>query len=164
MSLDLIKYKEPLSQEELAFLKEKEAKERRQLYKVVRVFMVMCFICPFVAAWYKAAKGEEMAFSYGNYFLGVVFLLCFSGLGIYWSYYLHLRKVQKDIRHNTKIIERTIITRKQYMPSNNTYFFYLASPIKLSIEVNEDDYRRLDTGDEVNIEYTGYSNFYLGYF
>jgi hypothetical protein len=50
------------------------------------------------------------------------------------------------------------------MPVNNSYFFYLSSAIKLSIEVEEYDYRRLEKGDEVNIEYTTFSQMYLGYF
>lgn len=130
----------------------------------MRVLMVMCFICPFAGAWIKALKGDETAFSYFYYFLGVGFLMAFSGVAIYWSYRLHLYKVQQDIKHGTKIIESVHITRKQYMPSTNTYYFYLSSPVKLSIEVSEEDYRSLDKDDEVNIEYTSYSQQYLGYF
>lgn len=164
MALELVRYREPLDREELSFLKKKAEKERKQLYKIIRVFMVLCFICPFVVAWFRALGGHEHPFSILTYFLGVVFLMGFSGVGIYWSYYNTLRKVVLDIRNGTKTIERTFITRKQYMPSNNTYFFYLSSAVKLSIEVDEHDYRRLEMGDEVNIEYTTHSRVYLGYF
>jgi hypothetical protein len=50
------------------------------------------------------------------------------------------------------------------MPQNNTYYLYLSSAVKLSIEVSIDDYRQVAEGDELNIEYTTYSRFYLGYF
>jgi hypothetical protein len=164
MDVHLIKYKAPLTKDELAFLRKKEEKERRQLYNVLRILLVMCFICPFGGAWIKALKGDETAFSYFYYFLGVGFLMLFSGVAMYWSYRLYLYKVQQDIKHGTKIIETVSIIRKQYMPSNNTYYFYLASVIKLSIEVSEEDYRNLDKADEINIEYTSYSHLYLGYF
>ena len=164
MSLDLVKYREALSGDELSFLRRKETKERKQFYKVVRVFMILCFVCPFIIAWFRAIEGVENPFSLTYYFLGVSFLATFSGAGIYWGYYNHLRKVQKDIRVGTKTIERTYVTRKQYIPSNNSFYFYLSSAIKLSIEVNEPDFRRLDTGDELSIEYTTYSKLYLGYF
>ena len=164
MSLDLVKYREPLSKDELSFLIRKEEKERKQFYKIVRVFMILCFVCPFIVAWFRAVEGQENPFSFTYYFVGVVFLLCFSTAGIYWGYYHNLRKVQLDIKYKTKTIERTYITRKQYMPINNEYFFYLSSSVKLSIEVAEPDYRRLGKGDEVNIEYTTFSKLYLGYF
>jgi len=164
VQLDLVKYREPLSTEELSFLRRKEEREKKQLYKIVRVFMILCFICPFIVAWFHAADGQDNPFSFTHYFFGVLFLLCFSAAGIYWGYYHNLRKVQMDIKYGTKTIERAFITRKQYMPISNAYFFYLSSAIKLSIEVAEYDYRRLKDGDEVNIEYTTYSKQYLGYF
>lgn len=164
MTVDLVKYREPLTQDELVFLKRKEAKERKQIYKVARVFMVMCFICPFAVAWVRAALGDEHAFSYFNYFLGVGFLLCFSAFGVFFSYYRTLYKVAQDIKHGTKTIERAYITRKQYMPTNNAFYCYISSTIKLSIEVEENDFRRLAVGDEICISYSSYSLFYLGYF
>lgn len=164
MSLELVKYREPLSSEELSFLVRKEEKERKQFYKIIRVFMILSFVCPFVVAWFKALAGADDPFSVVAYFFGVLFLMCFSGLGIYWSYYHNLRKLQMDIRGGMKTIERVFIIRKQYMPLNNAFFFYLSSAVKLSIEVNEFDYRRLNKGDEINIEYAGFSRIYLGYF
>jgi len=164
MDVHLIKYKAPLTKDELTFLKRKEEKERRQLYNVMRVLMIMCFVCPFAGAWIKALKGDALAFSYLYYFLGVGFLLFFSGIAVYWSYHLHLYKVQQDIRGGIKIIESVRITRKQYMLSNNSYYFYLSTPVKLSIEVQEDDYRNYEKADEIHIEYTPYSRQYLGYF
>lgn len=164
MEVHLIKYNAPLNKDELSFLRKKEMKDRKQLYNVMQILMVFCFVCPFAGAWIKALKGDELAFSYFYYFIGVLFLLLLSGVGVYVSYRTQLYKVQQDIKHNTKTIETTQITRKQYMPNNDTYYFYLSSPVKLSIEVSEDDYRRLGKGDELNIEYTSYTQMYLGYF
>lgn len=164
MSLELVTYREPLNRDEVSFLRRKEEKDRRQIYRIMRVFLMLCFIVPFIVAWFRAFAGQNNPFSFGYYFLGVLFLACFSFAGIYWGYYHNLRRVQLDLKYRTKTVERTFITRKQYMPANNSYFFYLSSAVKLSIEVEEQDYRRLEKGDEVSIEYTTFSKMYLGYF
>jgi hypothetical protein len=162
--MQLIRYNEPLEVEELAFLEKKEQKERGQYYRLIKWLMLFSFLCPFAVAWFKALEGMEDPFSYTGYFSGVFYLLCFSGGGTYFVYYYNLRKVQSDIRHKTKTIERTHIMRKQFMPHNNSYHFYIDSPNKLSIEVTATDFHRLDKGDELSIEYTTYSRQYLGYF
>lgn len=164
MTIEVVKYQESLNNDELAFLRRREERERRQTYKIIRVFMILCFLCPFIVAWFRALGGQENPFSLFHYFIGVVFLLCFSAAGIYWGYYHNLRRVQLDLKYATKTIERVFITRKQYMPVNNAYFFYLSSAVRLSIEVSEPDYRRLEVGDELNIEYATYSRMYFGYF
>lgn len=162
--MELIRYNEALEAEELAFLLKKERKERKLYYGIIKWCMIMSFICPFIVAWFHAFDGDDNPFSYSSYFVGVVFLLFFSGGGTYVVYYYNLRKVQSDIKHRTKTIERSHIMRKQFMPHNNTYHFYIDSPNKLSIEVTATDFHRLDKGDELSIEYTTYSKMYLGYF
>lgn len=164
MSLELIRYNQPLNVDELEFLVRKERKERTQFYKIARYCMIVSFIAPFVIAWFRAAEGAENPFSYLHYFVGVTFLLAFSGSILYLAYHSTLRKIQADIRHKTKTIEYTHISRKQYMPHNNTYYFYLDSPNKLSIEVSPADFHSMTDGDELSIEYTTHSKLYLGYF
>src|ERR1044071_3801712 len=138
--MQLVRYNEPLENEELAFLVKKERKERSQYLKLIKWLMVLCFLCPFAVAWFRAMEGAEDPFSYAGYFLGVFYLACFSGGGCYLVYYYNLRKLQSDIRHKTKTVERSHITRKQFMPHNNTYHFYIDSPNRLSIEVTAIDF------------------------
>jgi len=157
-------YIEPLDTEELVFLQKKEHEDRSSLYKVVRILLVLCFFIPFVIAWFRAADGAENPFSYLTYFVGVLALLLLSFVGVYVSYRSNLQQVRRDIAHRTKTIEQTHIARKQYMPQNNTWYFYLDSPTRLSIEVSEADYNLFSEGDELNIEYTTYSKLHLGYF
>lgn len=157
-------YHEPLEPGEVDFLRRKVAQERRQFYKVLRVLLIMCFICPFLVAWIRALVGAPDPFSYKAYFLGVGFLMGFSGVTSYISYHYFLRKTELDLRSNQKLVERAHITGKRYMPQTNSYHFYLDSPTKLTIEVSEPDYLALEEGDEVNIEYTSVSKLYLGYF
>jgi len=164
MARHLIRYSEALNAEELAFLRKKELRERRQFVKVIRVLLLLCFICPFVLAWYNAFEGVAEPFSYGYYFLGVLFLMCFSGVAVWIVYNSNLRKLQADISHHTKTVEQAHIVRKHHMAMNDTFHFYLDSPVKLSIEVSEHDFNRLEQGDEVNIEYTTHAQLYLGYF
>lgn len=157
-------HNERLSDEELEFLIKKDEKESGLFYRTVRVFMFICFIIPFVVAWMRAMNGEEKPFEYGYYFLGVGFLLLFTFVCAWFAYRRGLYKLKKDISAKTKTIERTRIKRKQFMPHNKTYYFYLDSPNKLSIEVAEHDYQSLDDGDELNIEYSTNAKFYFGYF
>lgn len=164
MSQALIRHNEPLEEEEIVFLSRKELRERKQFYNLIRIVMTLSFVIPFIVAWVRAFDGDEGAFSYLFYFSGVCLLLCFSGLVIFLAYNRTLRRVQADIRKQTKTIENTRIVRKQYMPHNNKYYFYLDSPNKLSIEVKERDYLRFESGDELNIEYTTHAELYLGYF
>lgn len=157
-------HKESLLPGELQFLMDKDEKETRSFYRAVRVFMFICFIIPFIVAWMRAMSGDETPFEYGDYFLGVTFLLSFTGLSAWMAYKRSLQKIKRDIKNRTKTIERTHITRKQYMPHNHTYYFYLDSPNKLSIEVSESDYYMLNDGDELNIEYSTNAKMYFGYF
>lgn len=162
--MQLMRHNEPLEADEISFLRRKEARERKQFYKITRVLMILSFICPFVVAWFRAADGAANPFSYQTYFIGVIFLICFSGTGIYLSYRRTLYHIHNDLRSQTKTVERTHVTRKQFMPHNNSYHFYLDSPNKLSIEVSEADFHNIEQGDELNIEYATHSRHYLGYF
>lgn len=164
MSQQLIRYKQPMDYDELAFLFKQEADERSQYYRFIRIAMILSFLCPFAIAWFRAIEGMTDPFSYVHYFAGVLVLLLLSGIAIWVAYRRNLRNIQVDLDQKTKTIEQTHITRKQFMPHNNTYHFYIDSPVKLSIEVSKNDYLRLDQGDELSIEYATYSQLYLGYF
>ena len=164
MSVELQPYFEPLTGEELTFLVRKAHKERKLYYRVYRMLMFLSFIIPFAGAWYRATDGAPNAFSKLKFFFTAGVLLSISTIATYVSYRINLRKVQLDIRHRTKTIETNHITRKVYIGTQKTCYFYIDSPVKLSIEVSLADFERLNEGDEVSIEYATYSKLYLGYF
>lgn len=163
-SVDLIQYKETLTRDEMDFLRKQEQKDRKVLFHAARVFLIICFICPFVVSWLRAMMGAEEPFSYMYYFLSVLFLMFFCGIGLYWSYRQHLWKIRRDLRSGTKTVERAYITRKQYMASANSFHFYLNSAVKISIEVSEEDFRKWEEGDMIHIAYSTYARQYFGYF
>lgn len=160
----LSRYTEPLEAEELEFLVRKEAKDRKVYYTVFQGLMVLSFIIPYAAAWYRVSENAPNAFSYLKFFVSAGILLFMSSLSTYLTYRFDLRKVQKDIAHKTKTIEINHVTQKVYFPSKDAYYFYIDSLTKLSIEVSKADFGRMKEGDEVCIEYTTYSRQYLGYF
>lgn len=164
MALKLPVYSEPMTAEELQFLVEKDEKETRTFYRVLRFFMAACFVIPFAVAWSWAVTGELNPFSYVKYFLGVGLLLSITGLAAWYAFSQTLKKVKDDIRRKVKTVEKVRITRKQHVRMNDTYYFYLDSPTKLSIEVAETDFYLLNDGDELNIEYSPKAKFYFGYF
>jgi hypothetical protein len=155
---------EPLNLSEQQFVMRRARHEGKELYKVGRVLMVMCFIIPFLLAWLWALDGAADPFSPKRYFLGVGLLATLSGGGVFLAYRRVLYPLLADLRQGTKTVERAHLTRKVYMLQNNTHHFYLDSPTRLSIEASPEDYSRLDEGDEVNIEYTTCSKIYLGYY
>jgi len=160
----LIRHNEPLEEEELVFLQKKEQRELKQYYRFFRILMFLSFIIPFAGTWYSASDGNPDPFTPGKFFAVTAILLSISGFITWVGYRRGPGKLHYDITHRTKTIEETHITRKVYMPQNNTYHFYLNSPNMLSIEVNNTDYHRMKEGDEVNIEYTTKAKIYLGYF
>lgn len=157
-----------MDEEELSFLNEKRAKEGKQFYKVANVLMILCFVIPFLFSWFKAVEGTEdeyeIAFTPSTYFFGVGFLLVFVGAIMFAVYRSYLHKLDKDIKTRCKTVEHTHIKRKQFMPHDKKYYFYLDSPTKLSIEVSQQDYSSMSEGDELSIEYSTNYKFYFGYF
>lgn len=164
MQRRIVIYDQPLEPDELEFLERKDEKDTRQFYRIMKIFMLFSFIIPFGIAWFRVLDGTENPFSMLFYFASVAFLLAFSGFCSYLAYRRTLQKIKNDIRDKTKTIEQTHITRKQYMPHDKKYYFYLDSPNKLSIEVSEGDYYSMHEGDEMSIEYSTHARLYLGYF
>lgn len=164
MTRELIRRRTRLDPSERAFLRSREADDRKVYYRLIRYCLILAFIIPFIIAWVRALGGKDDPFSYLYYFLGVGFLILFSGLWLSIAYFRFLYKIQKDIRDGYKMVEQTKISRKQFMPHNNKYYLYLHSPTRLSIEVEEADFHAWQEGDEINIEYTPHSLQYLGYF
>jgi hypothetical protein len=164
VSVEIVRYLEPLNEDERAFLKRKETRDRRQFYRSVQLLLLICFALPFAMAWGKAIAGVPNPFSYAHYFAGVGILGSITGIGAFIAYRSNLHRVHLDLRKGTKTIERAMITRKRFMPQTNTCFFFLDSPTKLSIEVSPQYFERLNVGDEVNIEYSTYGKAYFGYF
>lgn len=164
MTAELQHYKESLNASEIAFLTRKEGNERKQYVKVYTILMVVSFVMPYIGAWYRVYDGAPNAFSYPRFFTAVVVLLGISTFATYFSYRHTLRHLQHDIKYGTKTVSINHVTRKVHIPHNDTYYFYLDSHIRLSIEVSATDYDFFKEGDEISIEYTTYSKEYLGYF
>jgi len=162
MNYALTRYKEPMNETELSFLREKESKERRQYFVVYRLLMIGCFVVPFLTSWYRAYEGAPNAFSYIRFFVTAFTLLVISTTAVYLSYRAYHKKLLLDLRDGTKTIETSHITKKLAIPG--AFHFYTDSAVKLNIEVSEQYFHSLKEGDEVSIEYATHSRLYLGYF
>lgn len=158
------RYKDVLNPRELEYLKKKESEQRRGFFKVFRILMVLCFVLPFIFAWYKAAEGLPAAFSYVRFFIIASVLMFVAGISTYFTYTLYIKRLRLDIINGAKTVETTRITKKLFVPASNTFHFYLDSSSKLSIEVSRTDFEQFNQGDEVNLEFSTFSREYLGYF
>lgn len=157
-------YIEPLTEAELLLLTNKEQKERKQHFAVYKILMIISFVLPYITSWYRAYEGAPNAFSYIRYFFSAAVLLGIFTFATYSSYKLYHRNMQKDIAEKTKTVETSSITKKVINASNNAYYFYTTSKVKMSMEVSEEYYYSLNEGDEVNIEYSTHAQHYFGYF
>jgi preprotein translocase subunit YajC len=162
-------YYELLSEDEYAFLKKKARKDSRLYLHILRIMLIGAVLFSFAGAWKniqkEGAKLETVTvFSWENYFITLVILLVLFYLSIRMLQSAELNKIKKDLRQNSKIIERVIIEKKTYLPHNHTFHFYLNSRQKLSIQVQENDFNNLAEGDEINIEYSKNAGIYFGYF
>lgn len=162
-------YHEALSLSELAFLKKKASKEEHAFQRILKVMLMGAVVISFAGAWKNIQKegkvfNTETIFSWENYFITLIILSFIFWVAIRFSRSTELTKIKKDIRQKTKIIERVMITKKTFLPHNNTFHFYLNSLQKLSIQVDEEDFMTLSEGDEINIEYSKNAGIYFGYF
>ena len=155
---------EPLSSNELEFLKLQLKSAKRSFVGFFSKFVIVIFVLSFVLSFYKAASGNQNAFSASAYFATTTLFLLISALGVYIVFLLFHRNLMLDIRQARKTIEPCHISRKQFMPHNNTYHFYIDSAHCLSVQVPKADYDRMNPGDELSIEYSCHSGIFFGYF
>jgi hypothetical protein len=162
-------YLEALNVSELDFLKKKAGKQGR-VYKLLQQLMVLGAVFISFAGGWKNIRSEEWpfdtitVFSWENYLITVCCLVVLFLISIWFSRNSELSKIRRDLRQKLKVVERVMIERKTFLPHNNTFHFYLNSPEKLSIQVEEQDFMMLQEGDEINIEYSQNAKVYFGYF
>jgi len=156
-------YPERLSPAERAFLKKRAHREWRGWKRALLGLAIVCLLLPVAVGWTWDRDGVRQPFSPERYGWGLALLGGLAGTGAALAYRRGLGRIRADLRSGHKRVEQARITRKVYMAQNDTAYFYLDSPSKLSIEVSGEDYRHFNTGDEVNIEYTEHSKIYLGY-
>lgn len=165
---------EEMNKEELLFLKNKVQKEQKLLIRTMRNLSFLCFIIPTIVAILFFTNDqktpeqfkEEMSepFTIYTYVYSLVSLLSLLYLGGFITYIKTIKVFKKDIDQNVKVIDPVVIIRKRFMDINNTYYFYLRSRVKTSIEVSQQDYHQYQEGDEINIEYSKFGKEYFGYF
>lgn len=97
--------------------------------------------------------------------IGIAILVICSGLGLAFlaAFWYNVRPFKRDIVAGYKLVETTNILHKQYMPHNDTYYFTIRSSIGLSLEIDQAAYQFYEIGDEINIEYTRYARYRLGF-
>lgn len=163
----------PLETDELSFLTTKYRRLSKSFWRVITFMTIVGVSLPLLVLMAlnlmppteeKDQQYREEHFPNIIFVLTAVFLLALIILGGYYSYKRTIGKIRKDISEKNKIVERTVITQKIFMPHNNSFHFYIESEKKNSIEVSMNDYQAFEKGDEINIEYSKYSEEYFGYF
>lgn len=165
---------EDLKKEELLFLKKKAEREQGLLWRTMRNLSFLCFIIPTIVAILYFSSNQKTTpqlnkeisepFTIYTYIISVVSLLSLLFLGGLITYVKSIKEIKKDLIGKSKVIEPVLILSKRFIDINNSYFFFLKSKIKYSIEVTEDVYHQYEEGDEINIEYSRFGKEYFGYF
>lgn len=172
-------YKESLTEDERQFLLKKLHRERPNFLNVLKTINLICLIfiafitiLMLVIYWVKPEEttiikednpltlGKIFAISFWTYF-SVATLI---NLAFWLRYRNTIGRIKSDIDSNEKIIEQTKILNKRFMPQNQAYYFYIDSPNRYTIQVDENTYRMLEIGDELNLEYSEKSKIDFGYF
>jgi len=164
-----------MSREELQFLIKKYRSDRSSFVKTFRGLALFFLLVPgagglFMEFYHRLNFPEryqkedlEDAYFYLTYVLATIVVLLLLGICAVWVYRRGLHQLIKDIKSGYKTIEQTNITRKTNF-KGQSFYFYLQSGTKLSIEVSAADYQRYQEGDEINIEYATHSRLYFDYF
>jgi hypothetical protein len=157
-------YYELMDASELAFITKMVKQEQRMYRRIQTGLLTGCAVIAFFGGWKYLRREDVTIFSWQQY--GFIFallgLICIGA--IRFSRSTSLTKLEKDLKNKTKMIEKVLIKKKTFLPHNNTFHFYLNSPRKLSIQVQEPDFNELSEGDEINIEYSTNAGVYFGYF
>lgn len=155
---------EPLTEDEINFLSQKQEKESRAYYFGMKIMAGVCILLPLgIANIIILDETQNLSFWEAYLYAQIIMLIIFI-LVMMATYIRKLFYINQDLKHRQKIIESTEITQKKFMPHNQSFHFYINSQIKLSIEVSQEDFLNFVEGDEINIEYSQYSKEYFGYF
>lgn len=166
-----------MTESELAFLEQKKATDLPRFKRVVRILSIVFIIIPIIGAilselnkYFNRNASEELRkrleeeSPLSGYLIAIVIVIFLIFIIVYIGYKRTIGRLQHDIQNKQKIIEQAEINRKLHVSQNNTYFFFIQSPTKTSIEVNANVYNYFKEGDEINIEYSVYAKVYFGYF
>jgi hypothetical protein len=172
ISKKIVRYYEPLNADELAYLKKTSSKEKKSFFKAVHyAFLILSILLVFLYTianfTYNPEKIDpEIETPLTPLFVVQIAICMYILLGLIFSaaYFLTLYKYTREIKKGMKVIEITSIKEKKYMPHNNKYYLYLHSYYKKSIEVEKQQFDQICINDEINIEYTPYSDIFLGYY
>lgn len=162
-------YLEDFQTTEWEFLLKRIKKQERIYRNIWLLLMLGTVIVAFGGAWenipIEGKRNEYVTiFSWNMYLIVLLSLMALFSSFVAITRYLELSKLYKDRKEKKKIVQKVLIKRKTFVPHNNSFHFYLNTPKKLSIEVNQQDFINYEEGDEISIEYSKNAEIYFGYF
>ena len=161
-------YEETLSRKEREHIQELLDRESTGYFKTLRLIgiigAVLVLIVGLVATMATPDKETERPISLSDYVIAsLVFFLLIFFMAIAGKKFIS-RKYRHDLKSSSKIVVPSRINRKQFIASNNSYYFHVDNADKLSIEVLPQHFAQYEVGDYVNVELARFSKTYLGYF
>ncbi len=155
---------ELLSEDELNFLQQKKNKHHRIFQKITRTCLLIQLISPFLVSTQYPNYVDEISSIELFYFYCAVLTCCLLAICMFGCYMYLLYNLKKDLNHKIKRIEHCLIQSKKQMPLHQRAYFYINSPTKISIEIDEKNFDLYEIGDEINVEFAQFSDEYFGYY
>lgn len=167
--MSLLSYtEEPLSQKEIDFIENLLERDSVGYFKVMRLIILVALIVGgiigLIATFTTPANELEQQFSIRKFIITVSFSLLLILLMLIYGKKKYSWKYKQDLKNGLKLVLLLPIQRKQYVPINQTFFFYVDEPSVKVVEVSELDFHQFEQGDLIHVEVAKYSRTYLGYF
>lgn len=154
---------EPLDEDELAFVQHRYHQESKDYLFAMNWLLKVAVAIPFFVGILYYIRYRDTHLMLNAFLIALLSTLAISVVAGFASYMRNLYYLHRDSREKTKVVESVYVTEKKYMALNNTWHFYISSPVKISIEVSPEDFQRFAINDEINIEYSRYARIYFGY-
>lgn len=154
---------EPLNEDELEFVQHRYHQESKDYLFAMNWLLKVAVVIPFIVGIIYYIRYSDTYLMLNAFLIALLSTLGLCVIAGFASYMRNLYYLHRDTREKTKVVESVYITEKKYMALNNTWHFYITSPVKISIEVSPEDFQRFGVNDEINIEYSRHARIYFGY-
>lgn len=165
-------FQEPLNAKEIAILEEKYASQRHfflKFYNIFGMIFLLIILIVFYAAIAQPDEGihsriieKQRTIHFAKYMIPGILL--FFTLVCMSHYSIAVGGLKKDIKDGVKIIEYVIVKRKNIMPADQTYHFYIISNFKTHLQVSKEVFEMYQINDQLTLEYAPHSKTFLAYY
>ncbi|MFM2192582.1 MAG: hypothetical protein RLZZ118_1539 [Bacteroidota bacterium] len=160
-------YQEQMTADEHQFISRRYHLESKAYMKIMNIVLIIGFAFGTMMVlgenWHNVHEPNPELHTHNAPFF-FLFILGFIALIAFATYFGIVYKLHLDSKNAIKTIAIENIIHKECIPERNLFMIHTQNAIKPIIEVNAEDYKRMNIGDEINIEYAAHSKEFFSYF